>query len=100
MALYGYECRACGHFEAWRPIDQALEDIPCPACGTPSPRQISTPFLAAVSREVRTAHERNERAAERPRVVGHDELHKLGPRLGHGHSHGRSMYSSVLGHAH
>ena len=100
MALYTYECPACGPFEGWRPVSVALADTACPLCGTASPRQISMPFLPAVSRTVREAHERNERSAERPRVVGRDELHTFGHRQGHGHSHGRSMYSSVLGHAH
>jgi hypothetical protein len=31
-------------------------------------------------------------------VVGRDELHNFGQRRGH--SHGRSLYPSVLGHAH
>ncbi len=100
MALYPYECPVCGPFEGWRPISLALEDAPCPNCGTASPRRISMPFLPAVSRQVRRAHELNERSADRPRVVGRDELRNFGGRLGHGHSHGRSMYSSVLGHSH
>lgn len=100
MALYPYECAVCGPFEGWRPISQALEDAPCPNCGMASPRRISMPFLPAVSRQDRRAHELNERSADRPRVVGRDELHNYGKRLGHGHSHGQSMYSSVLGHAH
>ena len=100
MALYTYECATCGPFDGWRPVSQALADMPCPCCGTVAPRQISMPFLPVVSRTGRAAHERNERSAERPRVVGRDELHKFGHRPGDGHSHGRSMYSSVLGHGH
>jgi putative FmdB family regulatory protein len=100
MALYTYECPTCGPFEGWCPVSQALADSACPRCKTASPRQVSMPFIPAVSRTVRVAHERNERSADRPRVVGRDELHNFGHRRGHGHSHGRSMYSSVLGHAH
>jgi hypothetical protein len=36
MALYPYECAACGPFEGWHPISQALEDAP--PTWWPSPR--------------------------------------------------------------
>jgi putative FmdB family regulatory protein len=98
MPLYSYECRKCGPFQDWRALSLAGADADCPLCGQASRRQVSMPFLSSVSRNVRIAHERNERSMERPRVMGREELHKLGHARGH--SHGRSMYSSVLGHAH
>jgi putative FmdB family regulatory protein len=100
MPLYSYACPGCGPFEEWRALSLSQADTDCPACGKASPREVSLPFVPCVSRDVRIAHERNERSAERPRVVGRDELHRLGRPRGHSHSHGRSMYSSVLGHAH
>lgn len=99
MPLYRYECPACGPFEDWRTLSQATEDVPCPACAAAAPRTIAMPFLGCVSRETRIAHQRNERSAEEPRVVRREELHGSG-HAHHGHVHGRSMYSSVLGHAH
>jgi putative FmdB family regulatory protein len=100
MALYTYACPICGPFEGWRPVSLALADAACPHCGASSPRQISMPFLGLLSRENRIAHQRNERSADRPRVVGQQDLHTLGKPLGHAHSHAPSPYASVLGHAH
>jgi putative FmdB family regulatory protein len=98
MPLYSYQCLQCGSFEDWRAVSLANSDADCPLCGQASRRQMSMPFLSCVSRNVRIAHERNEKSMEQPRVVGRDELHKHGHARGH--PHGRSMYSSVLGHAH
>ena len=102
MPLYSYECKVCGPFGDWRPLSQSNAKVPCPQCRKPSRRQIALPFVECITSSVRSAHQRNERSADRPRVMGHDELHRLGHRRGHGHghTHGRSMYSSVLGHAH
>lgn len=99
MPLYQYACRTCGPFEDWRTLDQSQADAACPACAAPSPRTMALPFIPCVSGNVRVAHERNERSMDRPRVVGREDLHRFG-RPRHTHSHGRSMYSSVLGHAH
>jgi putative FmdB family regulatory protein len=100
MPLYNYVCPTCGPFDDWRPLSQAEADAACPSCATLSRRSVAMPFLACVSREVRIAHQRNERSADQPRVVGRDELHRHDHAHTHGHQHGRSMYSSVLGHSH
>ena len=100
MPLYGYECQNCGPFEDWRPLSLAEADSHCPQCGGASPRQVSLPFVPCISHEARIAHARNERSMDRPRVVGRDDLHRFGRPRAHNHAHGRSMYSSVLGHAH
>jgi putative FmdB family regulatory protein len=100
MPLYNYVCPTCGPFDDWRPLSQAEADAACPGCAAPSHRSVAMPFLARVSRETRIAHQRNEQSAEQPRVMGPEELNRLGQARSHGHAHGRSMYSSVLGHAH
>lgn len=107
MPLYGYVCAACGAFQDWRPMAQSEQDAACPRCGKASPRSVSMPFLPCVSRNVRLAHERNERSADQPAVMRREELDARHGRIGarhvaHRHGDGgRSMYrSSVLGHAH
>jgi putative FmdB family regulatory protein len=106
MPLYDYACDGCGPFRDWRPMSEAASEADCPACGRPSMRTVSSPFLACVSRNTRIAHERNERSAEEPKVMRREEMMaahgQIRPRShAHGHDHGRNMYrSSVLGHAH
>ena len=102
MPLYDYQCRVCGPFKEFRPLSEWDEDTKCPNCGSLSKRCIAMPRLQCVSRNVRVAHERNERSAEEPRVMRREELDAA-----HGHiaprsrQHGRNMYrGSVLGHAH
>jgi putative FmdB family regulatory protein len=102
MPLYDYQCRVCGPFKEFRPLSEWDEDTKCPNCGSSSKRCIAMPRLQCVSRNVRVAHERNERSAEEPRVMRREELDAA-----HGHiaprsrQHGRNMYrGSVLGHAH
>jgi putative FmdB family regulatory protein len=41
MPLYEFECRACGPFEASRPIAQASSPLRCPTCRRPAPRILS-----------------------------------------------------------
>jgi putative FmdB family regulatory protein len=102
MPLYDYQCRVCGPFKEFRPLSEWDKDTKCPNCGSRSKRSIASPRLQCVSRNVRVAHERNERSAEEPRVMRREELDAA-----HGHiaprsqQHGRNMYRrSVLGHAH
>jgi putative FmdB family regulatory protein len=102
MPLYDYQCRVCGPFKEFRPLSEWDEDTKCPNCGSSSKRCIAMPRLQCVSRNVRVAHERNERSAEEPRVMRRAEL---GAAYGHiaprSQQHGRNMYRrSVLGHAH
>jgi putative FmdB family regulatory protein len=107
MPLYDYACDGCGPFRDWHPMSEAAADAECPACGRPSKRTVSMPFLRCVSRNVRIAHERNERSADEPKVMRREELlaahGQIRPHGNRppGHHHGRNMYrSSVLGHAH
>ena len=102
MPLYDYQCRVCGPFRDFRPLSEWDKDTKCPNCGSPSKRSIASPRLQCVSRNVRVAHERNERSAEEPRVMRREELDAayghISPRS---RQHGRNMYRrSVLGHAH
>ena len=102
MPLYDYQCRVCGPFKEFRPLSEWDKDTKCPNCGSPSKRSIASPHLQCVSRNVRVAHERNERSAEEPRVMRRVELDAayghIAPRS---QQHDRNMYRrSVLGHAH
>jgi putative FmdB family regulatory protein len=102
MPLYDYQCRVCGPFRDFRPLSEWDKDTKCPHCGSRSKRSIAMPRLQCVSRNVRVAHERNERSAEEPRMMRREELDAayghIAPRS---QQHGRNMYRrSVLGHAH
>jgi putative FmdB family regulatory protein len=100
MPLYDYQCRVCGPFKEFRPLSEWDKDTKCPNCGSPSKRPVAMPRLQCVSRNVRVAHERNERSAEEPRVMRREELNAAHGHIGP-HAHGRNMYRrSVLGHAH
>ena len=108
MPLYEYQCETCGPFRDWQPMSRSEESGACRSCGGPARRLVSAPFLPCVSRNVRVAHERNERSAEEPRVMRREEWRAAQGGLGHVHAghhasgdHGRNMYRpSMLGHAH
>ncbi len=102
MPRYDYTCESCGPFSDWRPMSESDLDASCPSCGSASKRLIAMPFLPCVSRNVRIAHERNERSAEEPKVMRREELAAAhGEVRPHRHQHGRNMYrSSVLSHSH
>jgi putative FmdB family regulatory protein len=102
MPLYDYQCRVCGQFKEFRPLSKWDKDTKCPNCGSASKRSVASPRLQCVSRNVRVAHERNERSAEEPRVMSREELDPAHGHIApHSQQHGRNMYRrSVLGHAH
>jgi putative FmdB family regulatory protein len=102
MPLYDYQCRVCGPFKEFRPLSEWDKDTKCPNCGNPSKRSIAMPRLQCVSRNVRVAHERNERSVEEPRVMRRDELDAAyGHIATRSQQRGRNMYRrSVLGHVH
>jgi putative FmdB family regulatory protein len=106
MPLYDYVCDIDGPFREWQPMSQCDRDVECPICGSPSKRSIAMPFLGRVDRNVRIAHERNERSAEEPKVMARHELlaahGSITPRDRDPRRRpGRNMYrSSMLGHAH
>lgn len=42
MPIYEYECPQCGKvFEEWGKASDSHKEVPCPQCGTPSPRIMS-----------------------------------------------------------
>jgi putative FmdB family regulatory protein len=41
MPLYEFECRACGPFEASRPIELSSSPLRCPSCQRRAPRILS-----------------------------------------------------------
>ena len=49
MPLYNYRCDRCGEFRAFRPMAESSQSLSCPACGAPSERALSAPFLAGAS---------------------------------------------------
>jgi putative FmdB family regulatory protein len=106
MPLYDYACPAHGDFRDWRAMRDSALPAPCPDCGAPAPRLVSSPSLRQVSPNVRIAHERNERSADSPRVMSRKELEaahgKLGAEHHHDHHHAsRNMYRrTMLGHTH
>lgn len=69
MPLYEYRCGEDGVFEEQRPLSEFSSPAKCPTCGTPSPRILSAPRLAAMPRSTVMAHERNERSAHEPKIV-------------------------------
>ncbi|MFC0267018.1 FmdB family zinc ribbon protein [Kushneria aurantia] len=66
MPVYEYDCENCGLFNRRRPMLECALPATCPSCGVSAPRLISPPRLALVSTATRTAHDTNERSAERP----------------------------------
>lgn len=67
MPTYDYACRACGAFDALRPMAARDEPAPCPVCRAASPRVFaSAPQLAMLDAGTRGALETNERARHAP----------------------------------
>ncbi len=66
MPLYEYECNHCGTFTDFAKMADSTLPANCPECGVTSPRIISAPRLAMVSKFARVAHERNEKSAHQP----------------------------------
>ena len=90
MPLYDYCCTACGPFREWDAMSEAAKPVPCPDCGAAAPRAITAPGVSTLSGTRRTAHSRNEKSADEPRVVSR-------PEGGGGHSHDQGH---AHGHAH
>ncbi|HEY3078396.1 MAG TPA: zinc ribbon domain-containing protein [Chloroflexota bacterium] len=43
MPIYEYRCQSCaGDFEVTRPIAQSSEPAPCPTCGKPAQKLVSS----------------------------------------------------------
>ena len=69
MPLYEYDCDDHGVFESMHSMQDAEQPERCPSCGVPSPRVLSVPRLACVSRNERIARDRNEKSRHEPRVA-------------------------------
>ncbi|MEM8877667.1 MAG: zinc ribbon domain-containing protein [Pseudomonadota bacterium] len=68
MPIYGYECQACGVFEAPAPMKAYADPCDCPTCGKSSPRVLNAvPFISTMSSSARKAHAVNERSADNPK---------------------------------
>ena len=68
MPVYDYWCDSHGPFEGERPMAEFDQPCACPVCGQAAPRvMINVPKIFGMSREVRRAHETNERAADSPK---------------------------------
>ncbi|MBB4661801.1 FmdB family zinc ribbon protein [Conexibacter arvalis] len=80
MALYDYECGACGVVELARPIGTAPPSIACPSCGAEAARRFAAPALTAPSGLRRRAQEAADRSAHEPTVVKHLPPRPAGPR--------------------
>jgi len=67
MPLYEYKCPNCeNEFSELQTLDEYSPLRVCPNCNAPSPRKLSAPQLQILSRNERTARERNEKAIYEP----------------------------------
>ncbi len=94
MPRYDYACSECGAFVEWRPMSEAADPAPCPACGAASPRVIGAPQISTLSGATRSAQARNEKSAERPTVAS-PSGHRHHGACGCGHGAKRPW---MLGH--
>jgi putative FmdB family regulatory protein len=85
MPIYEYECEQHGVFELQREMSLARAGGPCPECEQSCPRILSVPRIAAVSKQTRTAHERNEKSQHEPRVATR-KGHTCGAGCNHQHT--------------
>ncbi|HEY2899622.1 MAG TPA: zinc ribbon domain-containing protein [Polyangia bacterium] len=85
MPLYDFQCRACGRFEASRPMKQAAAPLRCPTCQRRAPR-----ILSAVA----IGHGARAPVSEPRRVVRGESREPTPPSRAHA-SHGRPW---MMGH--
>jgi putative FmdB family regulatory protein len=45
MPTYDYDCERCGAFTEARPLAEFDRPQPCPACGDPAPRALTSPAI-------------------------------------------------------
>ncbi|HYZ32947.1 MAG TPA: zinc ribbon domain-containing protein [Crenalkalicoccus sp.] len=104
MPFYDYSCGLCGDFEAVRPVAEAALPQPCPLCGKPAPRALSSPHIRSSWAGIRyLAESRNEKSAHEPMTehrlhAGTDHHHH---DYGHNHAHAparRSHRPWMIGH--
>jgi len=51
MPTYDYGCERCGRFTEARPIAEFAQPQPCPNCGDPAPRTLTSPAISGAARE-------------------------------------------------
>jgi putative FmdB family regulatory protein len=51
MPTYDYDCDRCGSFTEVRPMAEFALPQPCPACGAPAPRALTSPAIGGVRAE-------------------------------------------------
>ena len=52
MPTYDYACDRCGPFSESRPMAEFALPQPCPDCGAPAPRSLTSPAIGGGAREV------------------------------------------------
>ncbi len=82
MAVYAFDCGACGPFEVVRPMADAARAASCLSCGADARRVFTPPGLARLAAPVRRAFDHEEKSAHEPDVV----TEKRGRPLPHGHT--------------
>lgn len=80
MITYSYQCRACGSFDATRPMGTARTREPCPACGELARRRFTPPSLATTSALITRARGCDEASAHEPAVVTRAPARPVDPR--------------------
>jgi putative FmdB family regulatory protein len=91
MPIYEYVCRDCGEVGSkLRSIAERTAATDCPRCGGEAERIISPPRLRLMRKEIRAAHETNERSAHEPRV---SNKHQCGA---HCHHHKKAESPAAL----
>jgi putative FmdB family regulatory protein len=49
MPTYDYDCGRCGPFSESYPMAEFAQPQPCPACGDPAPRALTSPAIGGAS---------------------------------------------------
>jgi putative FmdB family regulatory protein len=68
MAIYDYDCGACGSFSLWRSLEDRNLPARCPGCGAVARRLIAAPNLSLMSAPRRAAFARNEKSQHEPGI--------------------------------
>lgn len=51
MPTYDYDCDRCGQFTESHPLAEFAQPQPCPTCGNPAERALTSPAIAGGARE-------------------------------------------------
>lgn len=69
MVTYEYRCEDHGTVEVRAPIGEAAPTTPCPRCGRPAAKLLSTTHLSLAPRRLVAEIDRTAATADRPEVV-------------------------------